>query len=86
MSKIKQYINDLKNTFPQTESLEWYLINNLNTYLKNIINANTSGSVEKATILLDRFCLESMDWDKPIFKRCTELTELGYKLSKCMNE
>ena len=82
--EINQFLIELKDKSPISESLEWYLINNLESYLKGVNEANTSGDVENLSDILDRFCVESMDWDTEIFRRCTRLTKLGIKLSKSM--
>ncbi|MBA2655187.1 MAG: hypothetical protein H0U71_09025 [Gammaproteobacteria bacterium] len=82
INRTNQYINELKSHSPQIETLEWYLINNLEEYLNSIKKANSGIEIEKASKILDRFCLESMDWDTTIFKKCSELTKFGLKLSK----
>jgi len=80
--EIGLLLNDIEVKQPEKESLEWYLRNNLNDYLKVIDKVDNSNDLKIATKILSRFCLESMDWDTPLFKQCTKITELGLKLSK----
>jgi hypothetical protein len=72
----------LVNTEPKQESIEWYLINNLKQYLEILSNAETAMEIKKATEKLDMCCIESMDWNTPLFKRCAKITELVLKVEK----
>ncbi len=76
------FLYDLEGKEQKQESLECYLINNLKKYLEALNCAETAVQIQKATEDLDMFCLDSMDWDTPLFKRCTKITELGLKVSK----
>jgi hypothetical protein len=66
----------------ERESLEWYLANNLDDYKRAVQDASDKGGIEDATRALNRFCTESMDWDNDLFRRCSEIVNLGFKLSK----
>lgn len=79
---IKKLLEDLDIKQQERESLEWYLKNNLNDYLSSVERASTPNDLKKATRVLSRFCLDSMDWDTPLFKRCSQITELGLKIAK----
>lgn len=58
----------------QKETLEWYLKNQLNTYLLAINIADTWVELDKANKILRGFLIDSMDWNTDIFKRCSEVT------------
>lgn len=78
----QDFLNNIEESRPKQESLEWYLINNLRKYLEVLNCAETAEQIKSATEKLDMFCIESMDWDTPLFKRCTTLTDLGLKVAK----
>ncbi len=82
ISEVEVLLSELDVQQPQQESLEWYLKNNLYDYLQDVEKTNNANDLKIATKILSRFCLESMDWDTPLFKRCTKITELGLKVSK----
>lgn len=82
INEVELLLGDLDVNSPAFESLEWYLRNNLADYLKKIKTSENSHDLKIATKILSRFCLESMDWDTPLFKRCTKITEFGLKLAK----
>jgi hypothetical protein len=64
------------------ESLEWYLSNNLNEYLRSIEESTKPIDILRATKLLSRFCTESMDWDTEIYKKCGDIMRIGYMLGR----
>ncbi|MGY1490794.1 hypothetical protein ACW4YW_15415 [Methylobacillus pratensis] len=66
----------------EKESLEWYLINNLNDYRTLLINNPSLIELENATRALIRFCTESIDWDSTLYKDCSEITTLGMRSAK----
>lgn len=82
IKEVTLFLKDIDTENPKLESLEWYLRNNLGDYLLDIKKADTSIQIKKATYILSRFCIESMDWDTYLFQRCTKITELGLKLAK----
>lgn len=82
ISEIQKFLDNLEANNPSNESLEWYLINNLKEYFDEINNATTAKQIKQATEKFDMFCVDSMDWDTPLFERCTKLTNLGLKLAK----
>ena len=82
INQVQIFLEELKKKNPEKESLEWYLINNLNKYLTSLIIANTSQEIKIANEKLGMFCIDCMDWDTPLFKRCTEITNLGLKISR----
>lgn len=64
------------------ERLEWYLINNLKVYCDSLKNAISTQEIKNAAEKLDMFCVESMDWNTSLFKRCTILTTNAFKFVK----
>ncbi len=68
MNKVTKYIALLKGMNLPDESLEWYLINNLEKCLEELEIANSAKDVENASKILSRFCLESMNWEDREFK------------------
>jgi hypothetical protein len=82
IDKTQIFLNTIEKKAPKRESLEWYLINNLKDFLISIKQAQSKQALNTATRILSRFCLESMDWDTELFKTCSEITELGLKISK----
>lgn len=60
---------------PKSESIEWYLLNNLRR-LKEIAEKSPSHhELEDGNRILNRFCIDSMDWSYPLFKEVTAVTE-----------
>lgn len=82
IAEVELLLNDISFKQPEKESLEWYLRNNLINYLENLKNIENPSDLKISTRILSRFCIESMDWDTPLFKRCTKITELGLKIVK----
>jgi len=82
INEAQNFLDDLEKSNPENESLEWYLINNLKGYLTAINTATTTKQIKQATEKLDMFCVDSMNWNAPLFKRCTKITDLGLKLAK----
>lgn len=82
ISEVRLFLNELEKGKPVKESLEWYLINNLKKYLEALNVAVNVKQVKDATERLDMFCIESMNWDTQLFKRCTEITKAGLKIGK----
>lgn len=64
------------------ESLEWYLQNNLTSLRRDLVSAPTPHAFNNATTAFSRFCTESMDWNTELFRRCTAITELAFRVSK----
>ena len=84
INEINNILRNIESDNLKTENIEWYLRNNLIEYLDSVKKANSRIDLENATKLLDRFCLEGMDWDNKLFKKCSELTSLGLKISKLL--
>ena len=82
ISEIQNFLDEIEKNKPSNESLEWYLINNLKEYFSAVDNATTAKQIKQATEKLDMFCVDSMNWDAPLFKRCNKITELGFRLAK----
>lgn len=82
INEVQSFLHDIEIMNPKKESLEWYLVNNLKKYLKELISAETITQIKKSTEIIDIFCVESMDWNTALFKRCTKITELGLKITK----
>lgn len=81
-NEVQAFLDELINTNPKKESLEMYLINNLKIYLNALNNAETATQIKQVTERFDMFCIDSMNWDTPLFKRCTKITKLGLKAAK----
>jgi len=82
IDQVQLFLYELEKKEVLKESLEWYLINNLKKYVEKLNIAETSSQIKLATEKFDTFCIESMDWDTPLFKRCSKITELGLKLAR----
>lgn len=82
ITEVKLLIKELAAHESVKESHEWYLKNNLAIYLEELEKIKNTDELKIATRIFSRFCLESMDWDTPLFKRCTKITELGLKIAK----
>lgn len=73
---------EIQSKNAKRESLEWYLLNNIELYLRSLDSAKSYRDFDNAVSIFSRFCTESMDWDAPLYKSCTNITKLGFKLSK----
>jgi hypothetical protein len=82
INKARLFMSELKKENPEKESLEWYLINNLRRYLNALDEARTAEQIKVATYVFRRFYLESMDWDTPLFKQCSNLSKIGSRVAK----
>lgn len=82
IQEINHLIQEIKFSNPKRESLEWYLLNNLNTYLMSIEHADGSDEIKNATKIFGMFCTDGMDWNTDLYKKCMELTQVGLRLSK----
>lgn len=80
--QIDLLVKELKSASPKKESLEWYLINNLEKYLVSLNESETKGDILRATKIFSRFCIDSMDWDTEIFRKYSVLTDGVSKLAK----
>lgn len=65
---------------PERETIEWYLLNNINTYISSIECAQSNNDVENASEVFSRFCTDSMDWDTDLYKMCSEIINRAFKL------
>lgn len=82
---IKQttsFLGEIESLKPQKETLDWYLSNHLKKYLVSVKKADKPLEIRNATGILSRFCTESMDWDTELYKKCTVITSIGFKLGK----
>ena len=81
ISEVEIFLDELKKKNPGRESLEWYLINNLNNYLISLTAAETAKEIKLATAKFDMFCIDCMNWDTPLFKRCANISDIGFKIA-----
>ncbi len=82
INEIKLFSDELNSKNPRQESLEWYLLNNLKNYLHSISHAQSSQDIIRATKIFSRFCVESMDWNNELYKKCSHITHMGLQFSK----
>ena len=79
---LKSLKSDLERQDLSGGSLETYLLNNTNMFLDSLKNAVTVKDIDNAASIFSRFCTESMDWDMPLYKQCSNIAESGFKLAK----
>ena len=60
---------------PPVETREWYLLNNLRRFQEVAESSPSQHELENAEHALSRFNVDSMDWDDPLFKEATAITE-----------
>lgn len=65
---------------PRAETMEWYLLNNLRSFKEVVENSPSQQEFENATHVLSRFNIDSMDWDNPLFKETTAITEQARRI------
>lgn len=79
MEKLIQMLNELIQSIearaPKSESVEWYLLNNLLRFKEVTESSPSRHEIENEARILSRFCVDSMDWDDPLFKAATAITE-----------
>jgi hypothetical protein len=79
MEKLLQMLSSLIERIearqPQVETGEWYLLNNLRRFKQVTEGSPSQHEFENATLVLSRFNVDSMDWDDPLFKETTAITE-----------
>ena len=85
LDEVKKFLTDLDIKQPKHGSLEWYLRNHLNDYLSSVEHADNPNDLKAPTRILSRFCVESMDWDTSLYKRCSLITGLGCMIAKNSN-
>lgn len=84
ISEILILLSEIVNNHPGEETLEWYLLNYLKRYLEVINESESSEEIKKSSQIFSRFCMESMNWDSELFKRCSKLGNSGFKISNSM--
>jgi hypothetical protein len=57
------------------ESVEAYLRNHLTSFREGAVPATKPADVKNSASALSRFCVEHMDWDSDLFRRCMALLE-----------
>lgn len=82
LEMAKSLRQELAAAKPKRESLEWHLINNLDTFGNSLESATSAQDIKNACAILGRFCFESMNWDTPLYRRCSDISEQGLKLAK----
>jgi hypothetical protein len=80
--QLAELLDGLQALRPADGSLEWYLINQVKMLMSAIENAQSKQDLQNGVGVFSRFCTESMDWDTDLYRRCTEVTALGFKLAK----
>jgi hypothetical protein len=81
VQKINSLIEQIEGNAPAHESLEWYLLNNLEEYRSALEVSRSKLETDNATRMFCRFCTESMDWETPLYKSCMEIASMGWKLA-----
>ncbi len=84
--ELTEKLNELQKQLIEQDieegSLEMYLLNHVNKFLNSLMEAASAQDVDNAASIFSRFCTESMDWDMPLYKQCTAITDRGFKLAK----
>lgn len=79
MEKLLQMLSSLieriESRRPRVETAEWYLLNNLRRFKEVSESSPSQQEFENAGHVLSRFNVDSMDWDDPLFKETTAITE-----------
>lgn len=75
LQMLDALIESIEGRVPANESVEWYLLNNLRRFEEVAGGSPSRHEFENATRVLSRFCIDSMDWDDPLFKAATAITE-----------
>lgn len=83
MEKLLKMLNSLIENIearePRAETREWYLLNNLRQFKEVSESLPSQREFENAERILSRFNIDSMDWDDPLFKETTAITEEARK-------
>lgn len=83
MEKLLQMLSSLIGRIearqPRVETREWYLLNNLHRFKEVSESSPSQQEFENAEHVLSRFNVDSMDWDDPLFKETTAITEQARK-------
>jgi len=81
LQMLGSLIERIKATRPTIETVEWYLVNNL-LQLKEVAERSpTQHDFENAKRVLSSFIIDSMDWDDPLFKEATTITEQAKRVN-----
>ena len=65
--------DELRAGNPQPDSVERYLLNALEPFLHTL---KSDGCPQRgSTDALSRFCVESLEWSSPLYRRCIDLVE-----------
>ncbi len=75
LAKVKRLSAELESKKPAKESVEWYMINNLNTFEERIREAEIDDDLRVASRILTRFAVDSLDWGSPLMKSVEALSE-----------
>jgi hypothetical protein len=80
--QLAELLDEMESLKPIGESLEWYLINQIKKLISALGDAKSTQDIQNCVGVFSRFCTESMDWDTDLYRKCTEITALGFKLAK----
>jgi hypothetical protein len=85
MGKLLQMLDSLISRIearkPRIETAEWYLLNNLHRFKDVAESSSSQREFEKAQRVLSRFCVDSMDWDDPLFKEINAITTQARRMT-----
>ena len=84
--EFRRQVDDLRASLeastPQAGSLEAYLLNHVRTLSENARRSSSFKEIARSVDALSRFCVDSMDWDKPLFQRCQALVAAAKKQTR----
>ena len=79
MEKLRDMINSLISELdarsPHAESVDWYLLNNMRRFRDLVATSPSGHDLKNGVRVLNRFCIDSMEWNDPMFKAVTALAE-----------
>jgi hypothetical protein len=84
MEKLLQMLNSLIERIearrPHVETVEWYLLHNVRRFKDIAESFPSQHEFDNAAQVLSRFNVDNMDWDDPLFKDTTAITEQARRM------
>lgn len=84
--EFKRQVDNLRTSLeashPRPDSTEAYPLTHVRLLSDNARRSYSFDEVRNSARALSKFCVDSMNWDSPLFKRCEALTATVFKHAK----
>lgn len=64
-------------------SVENYVRNNLDAFIGSLSNAQSASDISNAGHVLERFAVDSLEWQSTLFRHVISLSNRAFSIAKC---